>query len=165
MNADGTGVRQLVFDPVNASDPAWSPDGLSIAFTSRRDIPSAIYVIDLAGGVDRRLSDNDWPVWDPSWSPDGAQIAFVRQFDLTSLTSHVWVMAADGSGARQVTFAEAWVNSPTWSPDGTRIAYQREDDRDDDVGSDIHIVSLESGAEERITEHPDEDRHPNWTPF
>lgn len=163
MNADGTGVQQLTFDPVEAYDPAWSPDGLSIAYISDRDIPSAIYVVDLASGVDQRLSDNDWPVWDPAWSPDGAWIAFCK---LSDRTSHVWLMAADGSGARQVTSTEVWgVRSPTWSPDGTRIAFAREDDRDDDVGSDIYVVSLESGAEERITEHPGEDLDPNWTPF
>ena len=161
---NGTGVQQLTFDSVEAYDPAWSPDGLSIAYTSDRDVPNgpaAIYVVDLASGVDRRLSGSDHYAWDPSWSPDGAWIAFGQQSDRTS---HVWVMAADGSGARQLTFAEAWVYTPTWSPDGTRIAFER-DDRYDDVGSDIYIVPVEGGAEERITDHPGEDSDPNWTPF
>ena len=164
LNADGTGVQQLTFDSVEAYDPAWSPDGLSIAFTSDRDVPNgpaAIYVVDLASGVDRRLSGSDHYAWDPSWSPDGAWIAFGQQ---SNRTSHVWVMAADGSGARQLTFAEAWARNPTWSPDGTRIAFGLED-RDEEVGFDIYIVSVEDGAVERITEHPGEDRHPNWTPF
>ena len=165
MNADGSDVQQLTFDPVEAWDPAWSPDGLSIVYTSWRDVPDgppAIYLLELASGAARRLSSNDGWVSDPSWSPDGARIAFVEQ---TGPTSHVWVMAADGSGARQVTSAEAWVWGPTWSPDGTRIAYARDDDWDDDVGSDIYIVSVDSGAEERITDHPSEDIDPNWTPF
>ena len=101
---------------MEANDPAWSPDGLSIAFTSDRDVPngpSAIYVVDLASGVDRRLSGSDHYAWDPSWSPDGAWIAFGQRSDRTS---HVWMMAADGSGARQLTFAEAWVYTPHLVP-------------------------------------------------
>lgn len=164
MNADGTGVRQLTFDPVEADDPAWSPDGLSIAYTSEREVPnapSAIYVIDLASGVDQRLSGNHGWASDPSWSPDGASIAFV---ETSNRTGHVWVMAADGTGARRLFSAEAWVSTPTWAPDGTRIAFAVED-WDGEVASDIYAVSVEDGALERITDHPGRDSDPNWTPF
>ena len=164
MNADGTGVQQLTFDSVEAYDPAWSPDGLSIAYTSDRDVPNgpaAIYVVDLASGVDRRLSGSDHYAWDPSWSPDGASIAFV---ETSNRTGHVWVMAADGSSARRLISAEARVSTPTWSPDGTRIAFESED-WDGEWGSDIYVVSVEDGAFEQITDHPGEDSDPNWTPF
>ncbi|HSW29940.1 MAG TPA: prolyl oligopeptidase family serine peptidase [Longimicrobiales bacterium] len=61
------------------SDPVWSPDGKSIAFTSVREDHSYIGIYDtevpkvsyLAPGVDR----DDQPVW----SPDGKQVAFVRR--------------------------------------------------------------------------------------
>ena len=77
--------------------------------------------------------------------------------------SQVLVMAADGSGARQLTFAESWDRDPTWSPDGTRIAFARLID----VATryDIYTVPAEGGAEERVTDDPHDDMHPNWTPF
>ena len=63
MNADGTGVEQLTFEPGNgAGGPAWSPDGSSIAFVSGRDGPSAIFAIELASGDVRLLSNSDLSV-------------------------------------------------------------------------------------------------------
>ena len=79
MNADGTGVEQLTFEPGNgAGGPAWSPDGSSIAFVSGRDGPFAIFAIELASGDIRRVSNNDLSVSSPSWSPDGAWIAYIE---------------------------------------------------------------------------------------
>ena len=73
---------------------------------------------------------------------------------------HVWVMAADGSGARQLTFAESWDADPTWSPDGSRIAFARLTE----TRYDIYVISVEGGAEERVTDDPHDDMDPNWTP-
>lgn len=55
----------------------------------------------------------------PDWSPDGQRITFMRD-------GEIWVMAADGQGARAITHnREAWDVSPVWSPDGARIAFIR----------------------------------------
>ena len=75
MNADGTGVEQLTFEPGDgAGAPAWSPDGSSIAFVSSGEI----FAIELASGDVRLLSNSDLWVGSPSWSPDGAWIAYIE---------------------------------------------------------------------------------------
>ena len=164
MNADGTGVEQLTFEPGNgAGGPVWSPDGSSIAFVSGRDGPLAIFAIELASGDIRRISNNDLSVWSPSWSPDGAWIAYIESQDELDESSHVWVMAADGSEARQLTFGNFWEQSPTWSPDGTHIAFGRIVDME--TRYDIYMVPLDGGAEERMTDDPHDDMDPSWTPF
>ena len=56
----------------------------------------------------------------PTWSPDGDRIAFAR-----GASSRLFVMDADGSGARRVTDEEAEESEPAWSPDGRSIAYVR----------------------------------------
>ncbi len=162
MKADGTDAEQLTIDPVSAFNPRWSPDGRSIAYVSLRDTLSAIFRIQLPSGDVRRLSTNDWPVWDPSWSPDGTQIAFIEQ--LRPAESHVWVMAADGGGARQLTVDRSLRRSPTWAPDGTRVAFAGYSSADGGA-SDIYVISIGGGAEEHIVDHPGEDRDPDWTPF
>ena len=162
MNADGSGVEQLTFGPGTpwAVQPAWSPDGSSIACVSGMGTDWGIHSIDLASGELRLLSEEGLRGASPSWSPDGARIAYTMTDSADSDLRHVWVMAADGSGARQLTFAESWDADPSWSPDGSRIAFARLETR-----YDIYVISVEGGAEERVTDDPHDDMHPNWTPF
>lgn len=54
---------------------------------------------------------------EPAWSPDGKLVAFLRQ-------DGIWVMHADGSGARQIRHDPSMVDQwPAWSPDGRRISF------------------------------------------
>ena len=162
MNADGSGVEQLTFGPGTpwAVQPAWSPDGSSIACVSGIGTAWGIHSIDLASGDLRLLPKGGLRGTRPSWSPDGARIAYTMTDTANSDFRHVWVMAADGSAARQLTFAESWDTDPTWSPDGSRIAFARLETR-----YDIYIIPAEGGAEERVTDDPHDDMEPNWTPF
>jgi dipeptidyl aminopeptidase/acylaminoacyl peptidase len=57
--------------------PRWSPDGQRILFESNRSGDSQLWIIDLAGGEARRLTDIATGASDAVWSRDGKQIAFV----------------------------------------------------------------------------------------
>jgi Tol biopolymer transport system component len=107
MNADGSGRRQLsrfVAGSGNAQWPVWSPNGHQLAIQVNR--PQAhdahIWILDATTGDARKLAAHDQPYLDetPSWFPDGKRIAF--QSNRTGKVE-VWVMNADGSGARQIT--------------------------------------------------------------
>ena len=164
MNADGSGVEQLTYEPLApwAGSPAWSPDGASIACVSAMGTDWGIHYIELGSGALHLISQAGLEGSRPTWSPDGERIAFTKA-DTAREFSHVWVMAADGRGARQLTFAETWDSNPTWSPDGTRIAFARQSE--EETRYDIYIVDVDGGAEERVTDDPHDDMDPNWTPF
>ena len=73
---------------------------VKIAFASTREGNRDIYVINLDGSGETRLTDDPAWDWHPAWSPDGTRIAFEsdRDGDL-----EIFVMNADGSGLTQLT--------------------------------------------------------------
>ena len=88
--------------PLDVQTAAWSPDGRKLAFVSRRDGNSEIYVINADGSGQENLTQHPARDSHPSWSRDGRKLAFVSRRDGNS---EIYVMNADGSGLRNVTRA------------------------------------------------------------
>jgi len=124
-------------------EPRWSPDGAPLAFTSDRDKAGVkqLYVIALSGGEARRLTDERGGVADPRWAPDGARLAYLvidgeseeqerREQDRDDAyvaseaikRQRLWLIGADGAGARPLTPEGRHVWAHAWSPDGTALA-------------------------------------------
>lgn len=82
-NADGTDAAQMTFADKSSTNPAWSPDGKFLAFTSERTGKSNLFVLRVAGGEAEQLTDVKSGVGVFAWSPDGRQIAFVKTDELT----------------------------------------------------------------------------------
>ncbi|NIV33315.1 MAG: hypothetical protein GWN58_28880 [Anaerolineae bacterium] len=63
----------------HASDTAaaWSPDGTRVAFASTRAGNWELYLVEIATGQEKRLTDHASADYAPTWSPDGKQIAFL----------------------------------------------------------------------------------------
>ena len=65
-------------------------------------------------------------VGDAQPSPDGKSIVFVlatRDLPRAKSASHIWMMDADGSSQRQLTWSEKSEHSPRFSPDGRMLAF------------------------------------------
>ena len=144
-------------------DPAQSPDGTRIAFSSGRDFNSEVYVMDADGGAPKNLTFHD--AWDgePAWSPDGQRIAFmsdrngdVEEYGGLRFNTDIFVMDADGGVVQQVTsdpLSRSAVH-PAWSPDGSSIAFRK-------VGGGIFVLELSSGEARNLT---DDGWGPSWSP-
>ena len=139
-----------------------------IAFVSERDGNHEIYVMDVDGKNQRRLTNNVWEDWFPSWSPDGERIVFssVRDGNFRNdfgITDEIYVMDADGSNQQRLTenLATDWY--PSWSPDGDRIVFASK------VGWgkwEIYVMDADGKNQQNLTETEDgqNDRDPSWSP-
>jgi Tol biopolymer transport system component len=115
--------RQLTHGTSFDGNPAWSPDRKRILFSSRRDGQSKndLYTMDAGGGDVARLTDTpDAGEWSAKFSQDAAQIAFVREADDGW---SVWLMRADGSGARRLAGPYPFAEFPAWAPGGREVYF------------------------------------------
>lgn len=104
-----------------------SSDGRRMCFARLVAGDFDLFVANVDGTNEVRVTQSQGLDTEPTWSPDGTQIAFTthREGD-----ADVYIMNADGSGARALTDdtgvpEPAQEMMPAWSPDGTRIAFVR----------------------------------------
>jgi dipeptidyl aminopeptidase/acylaminoacyl peptidase len=149
---------QVTSGPFDDSEPAWSPDGQSIAFVSNRALPDPdrsqdadVYVVAAREGeVARRLETGPGTDASPAFSPDGRWVAYVAGGDPRDLyygASHVAVVPADGGASRPLTASlDRNVFSPRFAPDGQSVLFLLED------GGNQHLarVTVAGGAVERV---------------
>jgi TolB protein len=133
VNADGSGMVRLVGDAAWDTDPAWSPDGTSIAFCSIRG-QDDLHPIDRAFGVYRisavvgaEFVELAALGCDPAWSPDGSRIAFSTWS--SSFGPVLSVISGGGAPIHELrtgqAFAQRGPANPSWSPDGTQIVFEQ----------------------------------------
>lgn len=106
-------IRRITNDPLTDTGPAWSPDGLEIAFSSDRVGNSEIFLMNPDGTDLRPITQNRARDIMPAWSPDSQWIVFVSN---RSGSQNLFMMRRDGSEVRQLTFDRTNVSGPAWRP-------------------------------------------------
>src|SRR6266404_3517273 len=155
-------LTQVTSGDYDDSEPAWSPDGKLLAFTSNRSKPdpdftynSDIWVV-AADNVARsggthpmQVTTNPGADTTPAWSPDGKWLTYVTQLDpklFDYATKHIAVSPAAGGEAKVLTLALDRVSiTPRFSPDGKSIYFIA----DDDGTQNICRVSVNGGEVSR----------------
>lgn len=119
--AGGGAAKRLTSDLFDIAQPAWSPDGRSLAFQSYRDGNYNIWIVDADGSGLRQLTTGPFDHREPRWSPDGTRIVCSPDaggsygiYLLDPATSALSLLA-DTPAVEEY--------EPTWSPDGRRVAF------------------------------------------
>ena len=107
-----------IINSINVN-PAFSPDGGQLAFTSDRSGTPQIYVMSLGGGQARRVTYKGDYNTSPSFSPDGKWIAYQSR----SGGFNIFIIPAAGGQPAQLTQNFGSSESPCWSPDGRYIVF------------------------------------------
>jgi dipeptidyl aminopeptidase/acylaminoacyl peptidase len=136
-------MTQITSGDFDDSEPAWSPDGKLLAFTSNRSKPdpdlnydSNIWVVTAdsttKGAELTQVTTNPGADTTPAWSPDGKWLTYVTQLDpklFDYATKHIALSPATGGEARVLTLALDRVSiTPRFSPDGKSIYFIADDD-------------------------------------
>lgn len=117
LDIGGGPAKPLIKDTFYKVDPAWSPDGQTLAYSTDKGGTLDIWLRDMATGDSRQLTHFDGAAVSSAWSRDGKSIAFLSQ------NGGLFVADAATGETRRV-YGDLWEpGKPTWGPGDKTIAY------------------------------------------
>jgi len=164
LNADGSGLTDVVAGATTDRNPSWVPGGKRILYDHGVHGRLVPYVANADGSHARRLLRKapcgalaQFCQPNPVWSVKG-RVAVVSDRDARG-DNEIWAMNPDGSDPVELTHTPGTYSDLDWSPDGGRLAFTRD--------NHIFIVSASGGDEAQLaTGVPDlaTEGWPSWSP-
>ncbi|MBK7006903.1 MAG: TolB family protein [Burkholderiales bacterium] len=159
---DGSRLRKISPRSITAiantdMEPAWSPDGRQIAYTSITgdSRSSDIWIVQASGAYPVKLIANGASNGSPVWSPNGRKIAFVSD---KNDSRDIWTMNADGTQPAKLVSSPGYQSDPSFSPAGDQIVFSKYEN-----GASTLMVVNANGTELRaLTTGAFKDWEPSW---
>jgi TolB protein len=175
IEPDGSGLTQVTSVPKKdpgAENPAWSPNGSTLAFDTASGSGVNLFTVPSIGGTATELPLGVGKFnGAPAYSPDGTHISFDQDVGNSQPTVHgIFVADANGANARRVTTGiaskKAFDTQSQWSPDGTRLAFTRVKNGSSGAAgrSAIYVVNVDGTGLRRLTPYKLVATSPDWSP-
>ncbi len=135
-----------------------------IAFASDLSGSVQIYVANVDGSDQQKITDMPDGACQPDWSPDGERLVFISPCDSNHESypvSALFMINADGTGLVPLPTMPGGDYDPAWSPDGKKIAFTsiRITGR-----PRIYLFNLDDNSVERLSDEYSRDMQPAWSP-
>lgn len=150
----GDRVREYRFQELDEiTNPTWSNDGRTIAFSAMQGGFSDLWMVDLETEEHRRLTDDPFSDLEPSFSPDGGRIVFVtdrfdseiQTLDFGASQLAIYDLAIDG--IEPLPNLEGNSIDPSWTPDGRYILFLS----DNSGIANIYRLEVATGEIDQLT--------------
>ena len=157
IDVNSRGVQTIKVPGVDAlTNPAWSPDGKTIAFSGQSTGVTDLFLYDLDTKQVRRLTDDKFADLQPAWSPDGRTLAFVTdRGPATNLPNLAYgelgiatIDVATGTISPVNLFQNGKHINPQYSPDGSSLYFIA----NPDGIPDVYRYTFATGGISRITQ-------------
>lgn len=156
-DADGYNPRTLVESNAPLMSPSWSPNGQDIAYVSLANQRASIYIVNVATGHQRLISDFEGINGAPAWSPDGKQLAIVLS---KAGQPKIYLYNLASGSLKQITTGYSIDTEPAFSADGQSIIFTS----DRGGNPQIYQLNLASHQIARMTFDGDYNARPSFTP-
>ncbi|WP_420459518.1 S41 family peptidase [Neolewinella sp.] len=125
---DGSDPRRLTIGEGPETNPVFSPDGKTLAFTGAYDGNLDVYTVPVAGGIPTRLTWHPDPDEVQTFTPDGQAVLFTsKRYAFTNRFNQLYTIALDGGRETPLNIPTAF--QADYSADGSHIAYTPLGDR------------------------------------
>jgi Tol biopolymer transport system component/tRNA A-37 threonylcarbamoyl transferase component Bud32 len=149
MNADGSGQRQLTFDPNNDTSPEVSPDGRLIVFVSNRSVGWSIWVMNADGSGQRELVRNVEQHSFPHFAPDNRTVYYASRDGAGNYA--FWRASLEGGAPARVM--EKPITNARLSPDG-KLFFTLRSEMTPNAPRRIVVLPVEGGEPVRTFDAP-----------
>lgn len=169
---DNSGLAQLTNDKFNRRQPAWSPDGKLVAYSSDQGLADgkrAIWLMSAPGSrgtASRKLSSGAGQDVHPKWLPDGRGLVFNR-IAADGKQADVYVVDLHGQ-EHKIQLGPGLNTYASIDRSGSALVYRGTTEEAGSSGSfensDIFVAAVDGSNKRRITDHPAFDGWPAISP-
>ena len=161
MDFDGRNQHQITRFGSTSLEPAVSPDGTKIAFTSYARVTPGIFVFSVDPPRDLRFYNQRASVNEtPSFTPDGKQIIYASSAPRDNCC-RIYLANLDGTGFRPITSASFIDVEPKVNPKtGSTVVFSSNRSGQEQV----YLMNIDGTGIERLTPGEGEASNPSWNP-